>query len=355
MMRIADLETPSVLIDLDVMEANLRRWQAHCDKAGLANRPHIKTHKIPDFARRQVALGAVGITCQKLGEAEVMADAGLDDILITYNLLGAAKLARAVALARRVRLSVVADNAVVVEGLSDAFARAGLELDVLVECDTGAARNGVQSPDEAALLAARIAALPGLSFAGLMTYPPKRGGPAVATFLEQARALCLQRDLPVRVVSSGGTPDMWGASTAGGVTEHRAGTYIYNDRMAIAAGAAGVADCAMTVLATVVSRPTADRAVLDCGSKSLAADALGAGGGYGLIRDYPAAVVSALSEEHAVVDLAACTGARPAIGERVRVIPNHTCPVSNLHDRIWGLRGETVERGWTVAARGMTV
>lgn len=354
-MRIADLDTPSVLIDLDVLEANLRRWQAHCDKAGLANRPHIKTHKIPDFARRQVELGAVGITCQKLGEAEVMADAGLSDILITYNLLGAAKLARAVALARRIRLSVVADNVVVIDGLSDAFARAGLELDVLVECDTGARRNGVQGPAEAVALAERIAAMPGLAFAGLMTYPPKHGGPAVAAFLEETGGLCRAKGLSARVVSSGGTPDMWNASTAGGVTEYRVGTYAYNDRMVIAAGAATVADCAMTVLATVVSRPTASRAVLDCGSKSLAADQLGGGQGHGLIREYPEAVVTGLSEEHAVVDLSACTGGLPAIGERVRVIPNHTCVVSNLHDRIWGLRGETVERSWPVAARGLTI
>lgn len=353
-MRIADLDTPSVLIDLDVLEANLRRWQAHCDKVGLANRPHIKTHKIPDFAHLQVKLGAVGITCQKVSEAEAMADGGLSDIFITYNLLGPVKLARAVALAKRIRLSVVADNLVVAEGLSDAFARAGMRLDVLVEVDTGAKRNGVQSPAEAVALAERIAAMPGISFAGLMTYPPKHGGPAVAAFLEEAGALCRAKGLPVRVVSSGGTPDMWNASTAGGVTEYRVGTYAYNDRMTMAAGVAKVEDCAMTVLATVVSRPTADRAVLDSGSKSLAADQLGAGLGHGLIREYPEAIVTSLSEEHAVVDLSACK-AKPAIGERVRVIPNHTCVVSNLHDRVWGLRGETVERSWPVAARGLTL
>ena len=353
-MRVADIDTPSVLIDLDVVERNLRRWQAHCDAAGLANRPHIKTHKIPDLARRQIALGAQGITCQKLGEAEVMADAGIEDVLITFNLLGDAKLARAVALARRVKLSVVCDNDVVADALSAAFARDGLRLDVLVEVDTGAGRNGVQTPAEAVALAERMSNRPGIRFAGFMTYPPKGDVEGPRAFLAATLELCQEKGLEAQVVSSGGTPDMWQASRAGGVTEHRAGTYIYHDRMQVAAGAATYDDCAMTVLATVVSRPTVDRAILDCGSKSLAADPLGPGLGHGHIREYPEAVVARLNEEHGTVDLSHC-GTKPQIGERVHIIPNHACVVTNLHDRVWGIRGDRVETMYPVAARGLTL
>jgi len=350
-MQIAELDSPSVLIDLDIMERNLRRWQEHCNAAGIASRPHVKTHKIPELARLQISLGAKGINCQKLGEAEVMADAGLDDILVSFNLIGAAKLARAVALARRIKLSVVCDNDVVADGLSDAFAAAGMRLDVLAEVDTGGARNGLQTPQDVVAFAERLSNRPGLRFAGLMTYPPKGKVAEVRAFLSEAGELCRRQGLEPKVVSTGGTPDMWKASGYGGVTEHRAGTYIYNDRMMVAAGAATLEDCAMTVLATVVSRPTPDRAVLDSGAKSLAADLLGPGQGHGHIREYPDALIEQLHEEHGVVDLSRCTG-RPTIGERLRIVPNHTCVVTNLHDRVWGVRGETVEKAWDVAARG---
>jgi D-serine deaminase-like pyridoxal phosphate-dependent protein len=352
-MQIDDIDSPSVLIDLDVMERNLRRWQAHCDAAGIVNRPHIKTHKIPELAGLQLSLGAKGITCQKLGEAEVMADAGIDDILITFNLLGAAKLARAVALARRIRLSVVCDNDVVADGLSAAFAAAGLRLDVLVELDTGAGRNGMQTPAETVAFIERLSNRPGIRFAGLMTYPPKGDAPRARAFLAETVALLRAKGLDPAVVSSGGTPDMWQASRDGGITEYRVGTYIYNDRLTMAAGAAKLEDCALTVLATVVSRPTEGRAILDCGSKSLAADPLGPGLGHGHIREYPDAVIVKLNEEHATVDVSACA-AKPAVGERVRIIPNHACVVSNLHDLVYGLRGAEVEKQFPIAARGLT-
>src|SRR5215217_7863956 len=170
---IDDLDTPSVLIDLDRVEANLRRAQDYADAHGLKLRPHIKTHKITEFARQQVELGAVGVTCQKLGEAEVMADAGIDDILLTFNLLGRAKLHRLVALARRIRLSVTLDNAVVASELDAAMREAGLVLAILIECDTGGERCGVQTPDEAVELARLVAGLKGLRPDGLMTYPAR--------------------------------------------------------------------------------------------------------------------------------------------------------------------------------------
>ena len=191
------LDTPYVFVDLDLMEANLARLQTYLDQHGLANRPHIKTHKIPALARRQVALGAVGITCQKLGEVEVMAEAGLTDIFLPYNLVGAAKLDRLGQLLKAVSLSLTTDSAVVAKGLSSAAQQAGRELTILVECDLGARRCGVQSPQEAADLARVIARLPGLRFGGLMTYPNRS---ELDDFVGAMRAL-LGGELPIERVS----------------------------------------------------------------------------------------------------------------------------------------------------------
>src|SRR3954452_15486363 len=185
-MRVDELETPVLVADLDAVERNIAGMQAYCDEHGLALRPHIKTHKLPELARRQVDAGACGITCQKLGEAEVMADAGLDDILISFPLVGTPKAERLAALAGRVTMSVVGDSATVADGLAPVLARAGLEIDFLVECDTGNARTGVRSPEEAALLAAHVARLDGLRFAGLMTYPTL---PESGRWLRAAREL----------------------------------------------------------------------------------------------------------------------------------------------------------------------
>jgi D-serine deaminase-like pyridoxal phosphate-dependent protein len=226
-----------------------------------------------------------------------------------------------------------------------------LVLPLLVECDTGAGRNGVQTPAEAVALAQLIDRLPGLEFRGLMTYPPKLKAEQAAAFFDETIALCRRSGLPVTVVSSGGTPDMWQAGQGGGVTEYRAGTYIYNDRMIVASGAATVEDCALTVLSTVVSRPTDDRAIIDAGSKTLAADLMGPEAGHGLLTAYPQANIQRLNEEHGTVDLSRCN-ARPSIGELVRVVPNHACVVSNLFDRVHGVRGDVVVSIWDVAARG---
>jgi D-serine deaminase-like pyridoxal phosphate-dependent protein len=348
-MRIDDIDTPAVLIDLDRVEANLRRAQDHADAAGLRLRPHVKTHKLPGLARRQVELGAIGITAQKLGEAEAMADGGLTDIFLPYNIIGPAKLARLRALHDRVVLSVTADSAETVAGYAAAFADPAHPLPVLVECDTGAGRCGVQTPQAARDLARRIAAARGLRFGGLMTYPPRGAEDAVSSWLAAARDLILADGLPVPVISSGGTPGLMRAS-GGLLTEYRPGTYIYSDRMQVAWGHGTLGDCAMTVLATVVSRPTPDRAILDAGSKALAAD-LSPLPGHGHLTAFPDATVTQLSEEHATVDLSAC-GVRPAIGDRVRIIPNHACVVSNLFDRVHLIRGKTVEEIAPVTSRG---
>jgi D-serine deaminase-like pyridoxal phosphate-dependent protein len=344
-----DLDTPAVLIDLERAETNLRRAQDYANGRGLKLRPHIKTHKIPEFARQQMALGAVGITCQKLGEAEVMADGGIDDILLTFNLLGRAKLRRLVALARRIRLSVTLDNAVVASELDAAMREADLVLPILIECDTGGERCGVQTPEEAVELARLVSGLNGLRFDGLMTYPARGQVPATAAWLNDAVAGLAAAGMKPTVVSTGGSPDLYRAHEVSVATEHRPGTYIYHDRDQARANF-GIEACAMRILATVVSRPTDGRAILDAGSKTLSSDTLGLEG-YGLILEYPQLVLAKFSEEHGHVDCSA-SNARPRIGERVTIIPNHACAVTNLHDVVYGVRGDRVERVFRVEARG---
>jgi D-serine deaminase-like pyridoxal phosphate-dependent protein len=350
MSLVTDLETPAVTVRLDIVEANIRRVHGHLARHGLANRPHIKTHKIPALGRLQMAAGAVGITCQKLGEVEVFTDAEVaDDVLLTFNVLGRAKVERLLALARRLRrLAVVLDNEVVARGLAEGARAAGTEIPFLVECDTGFGRNGVQTPEAALELAQAARRLGGLRFEGLMTFPNRE--PGTRQFLERALALFARAGVPVPVVSGGGTPAIFTAQTIPQLTEHRAGTYIYNDRMVVASGTATWDDCALRVRCTVVSRPTPDRAILDAGSKVFTSD-LYTVAGYGHLLAYPEAGVVSLSEEHAVVDLAACR-ARPAIGEVVEVVPNHCCVVSNMVDEVYGVRDGKVEVVWPVAARG---
>src|SRR5207248_2467995 len=244
------------------------------------NRPHIKTHKVPALGTLQMRAGAVGITCQKLGEVEVFTDAGVaDDVLLTFNVLGRAKTDRLMALTARLRrLAVVLDNEVVAREL---FKRAGI---------------------------------------------------------------------PVPVVSGGGTPSLFRAQEIPMLSEHRAGTYIFNDAMVVASGTATWDNCAMRVRATVVSRPTPTRAVIDAGTKVLTSDQYTVKG-YGHLMEYPEAVVTGLSEEHGIVDLSGCRE-RPRIGDVVSVVPNHCCVVSNMVDEVYGVRGGRVEVTWPVAARG---
>ena len=350
MTTVDDLDTPAVTIDLDIVEANIRRLQRRLSALGLANRPHIKTHKIPAIARMQMDAGAVGITCQKLGEAEIFADAGVaDDILLTFNVLGAAKTERLAALIKRLkRMAVVLDNETVARGLSEAGVRHGVDIRFLIECDIGFGRNGVQSPEAAFELAHEAMKLPRMQFEGLMTFPLK--APETRQYLERALQLFGGAGIPVPIVSGGGTPAVAYAGEVPMLTEHRAGTYVYNDAMMVTAGAATWEDCAMRVRATVVSRPTETRAILDTGSKVLTYDQYFAKG-YGRLVEYPEATVATMSEEHGTIDLTACRR-RPKVGEIVSVIPNHCCAVTNMMDEVYGVRGDRVEVVWPVAARG---
>jgi D-serine deaminase-like pyridoxal phosphate-dependent protein len=342
--------TPAVVVDLDIVERNIARVQALCDAAGVANRPHIKTHKSPVIASLQREAGARGITCQKLGEAEIMADAGHDDILISYNLLGEEKIGRLGALLSQVNVTVAADNPTVVAGLPQAAAIAGRDLAVVVECDTGRKRAGVATATEAVALAKDIASRPGLSFAGFMLYPPEDAMQETQAFLDAATAGVREAGLEPRIVSSGGTPNLRNLGRIEGATEHRAGTYVFNDRMMLAAGMATLADCALTVYATVVSRAEADRGILDSGSKTLTSDTGGLEG-HGLILEHPQAKIARFAEEHGFLDLSACND-RPRVGDVVRIVPNHVCVVVNMVDRLVTVRGGEIVGELPVAARG---
>ncbi|WP_377274337.1 D-TA family PLP-dependent enzyme [Rhizobium sp. R86522] len=349
---ISELSTPLPLIDEQKLAANIARVQTYMNSHGLAFRPHIKTHKIPEIAAEQVKAGAKGINCQKITEAEIFADHGFEDLLITFNILGSEKHKRLVDLNARISgLKVVADSETTVRGLSCAFSQTQ-PLTVLVECDTGGERCGVQSPEAAVALAETIVAAPGLTFGGILTYPKADTEEAVEAFFATTIAGLAARGIACPIVSNGGTPSLFSAHKVTSATEHRAGTYVYNDRAMARSGHCSLDDCAMHILATVVSRPTKDRAILDSGSKALTSDLLGFSD-YGMIVEYPDAVITGLSEEHGTVDLSKVEGRRPEIGEKVRIIPNHTCVVSNLFDIMTFHRDGIVTRVEEVAARGL--
>ncbi|KJC58975.1 alanine racemase [Bradyrhizobium sp. LTSPM299] len=345
-----DYGTPCAVIDMDKVERNIARIQAACDAAGVANRPHIKTHKNPTLAQLQVKAGAKGITCQKLGEAEIMADAGIDDILISYNLLGDEKMARLGALQGKTNVTVAADNSVVVGYLPKAAAASGRPLSVVVECDTGRKRAGVETPAEAIALAREIASSKGLTFAGFMLYPTETGWADAQKFYDEALAGVRAHGLDASIVSTGGTPNLVNIGKLKGGTEHRFGTYIYNDRMQVAAGVATWDDCALHIYSTVVSRAGPERGILDAGSKTLTSDTGGLDG-HGLILEHPEAKIARFAEEHGFLDLAR-SNTRPNVGDVVRIVPNHVCVVVNMMDEVVMVRGDEIVGTLPVAARG---
>src|ERR1700751_17962 len=343
--------TPWAVIDMDKVQRNIARIQPACDAAGVANRPHIKTHKSPLLAQMQIEAGAKGIPCQKLGEAEVMADAGIDDILISYNLLGEEKMARLGALQAKAHMTVAADNPTVVADLPKAAAAAGRPLSVVVEGDTGRKRAGVETPAEAIALARTIAASKGLQFAGFMLYPTESGWADAQKFYDEALAGVRAHGLDATMVSTGGSPNLKNLGKLKGATEHRPGTYIYNDRMQVAAGVASWDDCALNIYSTVVSRAGPDRGILDAGSETVASDTGGVGGGAGVIPRHPEAKTAKFDEEPGFLDLAR-SNTRPNVGDVVRIVPNHVCVVVNMMDEVVMVRGDEIIGTLPVAARG---
>jgi D-serine deaminase-like pyridoxal phosphate-dependent protein len=369
--RLTDLPTPCVVIDHARVERNLARMQAATSAKGVRLRPHAKTHKSIEMARRQVAAGAVGICCAKLGEAEVFAAAGIEDIRLPYP-LNPANAARVASLLDWTRLSFIVDHIDVARGWSEAMTRAKREVDVLVKVDVGFHRCGIDPAARgAAEFVTAVAHLPGLRFRGLLShaghgYHATSEADAAAIARDEARILTglasqvAALGVEVEEISVGATPTARFSVNEAGITEMRPGNYIYFDRTQVALGSATWDDCALTVLARVVSRPAGDRVILDSGSKTLTNDlARGwiATPGFGAVlasidgnAPDDSLLIERLSEEHATVRVTGESRLRP--GDLVRIVPNHSCVVSNLVDAAWLVQGpEHVER-LDVSARG---
>lgn len=361
-MLISELDTPALIVDLDVMERNLSAMAEYCREHKLHLRPHTKTHKIPELAHKQIESGASGITVAKLSEAEVMIDAGLTDVLIAYPIVGPTKARRLASLAERATLTVSLDSEAAARGISAEMSERGTTVGILVELDVGFARCGLADEARALTLAQTVASLPGLDFRGLMFFPGHFGVPPeersvlrkqVNEFLDRGLETFERAGLPIRVVSGGSTPSRYESDRFHGVNEVRPGTYIFNDRNTVGVSAASLEDCALSVLVTVVSTSVSGRAVIDGGSKTFSSDRYQAedGRGFGLIKEDHAAEIERFSEEHGHINLAQ-SNRKYTVGDRFMVIPNHVCSTVNMHDEIYGVRGEQVETVWRVAARG---
>ena len=345
-----ELDTPAVLIDMDIVKKNIQAYQKYCNRVGISLRPHIKTHKIPELAKLQLNEGAAGITCQKISEAEaIISEGGISDIFITYNIIGQKKLMALKKLSKRANISVVTDSMYCLEGLSRVFEDSEKKLRVLVECDTGAKRCGVISPSAALKLAKAISLNTNLIFGGLMTYPPISEPEKVNTFLTEAKQLIEKNRIVVETISIGGSPDMWNVEDIPIANEYRIGTYIFNDRSLLHRGVCEERDCALTVLATVVSTPTEYRAIIDAGSKVLTSDLFGLTG-YGKVINEPHLKICQLTEEHGTITSDNPTGLK--IGQQLKIIPNHACVVTNMLDSVIFVENGIPIKHQKVIARG---
>ena len=359
-------DTPDVVLDLDTVRANIARIAALARETGVTVRPHTKTHKLPQIARIQLEAGAAGVQVAKLGEAEVMAGAGIEDILVGYPLVGKRKLDRLADLAGRVSVSVTVDSEVVALGISRMAAARGLTIPVLLELDSGMHRLGVPPGPDAVELAERVAALDGIELIGVFTHEghvytqahdaaeqERMTLEACAAAVETAEQI-RSRGIGADVVSVGSAATFRHAIRCPGVTEVRPGTYVFNDRSQLAQGSAGPADLAAFIVTTVVARPAPDRIVIDAGTKVLTSDRM-------LVPDPPPTFgcvyghddwdVVRLSEEHGVVSVPG--DARVQIGDRLAVVPNHVCPTINLANYVTVAENGQLADRWPVAARGL--
>lgn len=356
--RVEALDTPALIVDLERLEGNIARWAAFARQAGVRLRPHGKTHKCVEIARRQLDAGAVGVTLAKIGEAEVMASSGVQDIFLAYEVIGGPKLARLQALARTARIRVGVDSVDGADALDGAAREAGLTLDVLVEVDTGLGRCGVAPGPALQALATHVARLRGLRMVGIFTYRGYRPD-LEAAGREEGEIMVREADrlrrggIDIEEISVGSTPTGRSAGRVSGVTEIRPGTYVFNDAMQVRWGSATADECALTVLARVISRPSKDVAILDAGSKVLTAEHgpySSRGESHGAIRGYPDCQIDRLWEEHGRVQLTD-DARRLEIGDLVEVIPSHVCPTVNLAEWLVCVKGGHVVDTWAVAAR----
>ncbi|MCY9657442.1 alanine racemase [Paenibacillus chondroitinus] len=362
------LETPSLLIDADRMDRNI---EAMADMARIHQvnlRPHAKTHKIPAIALKQIEAGAVGITVAKIAEAEVMAAHGIRNIFVAYPLVTASKIERAIRLSEQIELIVGVDSLAGAQQLEHIASRHGHSLQVRLEIDTGLRRTGVLY-EQAAALAAEISAMPHLRLTGIYTFrgsllagkptldvaaAGKEEGALMAQLAERLRT----QGIAITDVSVGSTPTATYAAAVEGVTEVRPGTYVFHDRMQARLGVCSLEDCAGSVLVTVVSRPSADLAIVDGGSKTFATDVQPGTEplqlkGFGHILGLTDATLARLTEEHGMIELGPLAqAANLQIGDKLRIIPNHICSTVNLHNHVVMQRDQTYTRT-PVLARGM--
>jgi D-serine deaminase-like pyridoxal phosphate-dependent protein len=354
------LETPIPLVDLDRLERNLDRMAAYATDHGLALRPHTKTHKSPRVALEQVRRGAVGLTCATLLESEVMSEI-CNDILLAYPPVGDAKLQRLLALPDETELTVALDSIEVAEALAHAAGERSRRVGVYVELDLGMHRVGLSAVEDAVALARYVTRRTPLVYRGITFYPGHIRVPVGQQDEEIARLArgvggaidALERaGLRPEVVSGGSTPTIVRSHEIDGLTEIRPGTYAYNDRITHQTGACSWEDCALTVLATVVSTAVPGQAVIDAGTKALGREpAARSEDGFAALVDRPEVTVQRLSEEHGILDLRDSDW-RPTVGEQVRLVPNHVCIVVHSHEVIYGFRGDRIETSWPVSARG---
>ncbi len=358
-----EVDTPTLLIDKNRLEANIHRYAELAAQAGVQLRPHIKTHKTLEIAAWQLQAGAVGITTAKLSEAEVFAAAGVNDIFVAYPIIGVQKAQHAAEIARRCHLIVGVESMKGVQQLSQAATEAGTTIFVRVEINSGLNRTGVK-PEAAADLCRQVLAAPGLeldgiftfrgiSFPGAQTRDPevlgKQEGELMVALAKQLR----EAGIPIKEVSIGSTPTTPYAVQVPGVTEVRPGTYVFFDRMTTRAGTSSPEEIALSILATVVSRPTTDTAVIDAGSKTFCGDVIPEKAGlegYAITTDGHNGIVISMNEEHGIVRLA--PGFAPEVGDKLAFFPNHVCTTVNLSDEVVVTQNGVVQNVWNVAARG---
>jgi D-serine deaminase-like pyridoxal phosphate-dependent protein len=354
------IDTPALVVDLDVLERNLDLMAGAVRGAGVALRPHAKSHKCPDIAHAQIERGAVGICCQKVGEAEAFVAAGIRDVLVTNEIVGAAKLERLAQLARKARVGVLADDAATVRHIGAAARSAGVAIDVLVEIDVGTQRCGTAPGAPALAIAEVIARTPGLSFRGIQAYhgaaqhlrSPEERRAAIAraaALAAETRAAIEAAGIACPTVTGAGTGTWQHERDSGVYTEVQPGSYVFMDadyqRNALAPDQHHF-EQSLFVLASVMSAPRPERAVVDAGLKAFAFDS-----GPPLVYGAQGLTYAKASDEHGV--LAVAPDARPPmIGDRLWLVPGHCDPTVNLYDWIVGVRGSRVECLWPVAARG---
>jgi D-serine deaminase-like pyridoxal phosphate-dependent protein len=360
-MHVSELETPALIVDLDIFERNLRRVADYTKAHNLRLRPHTKTHKTPAIGRRQLDLGAAGLTVAKVGEAEVMLRSETPDLLVAYPVLGKSKLTRLMEVARHTRVTVALDNLVAAGQLSEPAQAAGIEIGVLAEVDVGMGRVGV-APGELLALTQAILRLPNLKFEGITFYPGHIKDPgeqgraelaALGELLQTVLADFCRAGVPVNIVSGGSTPTLFHSHEVPGLTEIRPGTYVYNDLNTVRSQGCGLEDCAASLLLTVISTARPGQMIIDGGSKTFSSDRLAnsSENTFGYVVEAPGAVLHKMNEEHGFVDLTKA-GKSFSVGDQVHIIPNHICVVVNLHEKVYGVRNGQVEEVWIVEGRG---